>query len=109
MDRSSIDVDFALAESFDSHMAERTRWLRENEPIFWSEKTGNYIITRFEDVVHVSKHNEIFCSGEGVLPGRINAKIGMIANITHGCSACSIRKSNGSVRLHRLRISSTRV
>ena len=78
MDRSNIDVDFALAESFDSHMAERTRWLRENEPVFWSEKTGNYIITCFEDVVHVSKHNEIFCSGEGVLPGRINAKIGMI-------------------------------
>jgi len=73
-----IDIDFARAESFDADMHERTRWLRENEPIFWSEKTGCYILTRFDDVVHVSKHSEIFCSGEGVLPGRINAKIGMI-------------------------------
>lgn len=73
-----IDVDFALAESFDTQMHERTRWLRQNDPVFWSEKTGNFIITRFADVVHVSKHSEIFCSGEGVLPGRINAKIGLI-------------------------------
>jgi cytochrome P450 family 142 subfamily A polypeptide 1 len=73
-----IDVDFALAESFDEQMPERTRWLRENEPVFWSEKTGNFIITRFDDVVHVSKNADLFCSGEGVLPGRLNAKIGMI-------------------------------
>ena len=73
-----IDVDFALADSFDAQMPERCRWLRENDPVFWSEKTGAFIITRFDDVVHVSKHNEQFCSGEGVLPGRIAVKIGMI-------------------------------
>jgi cytochrome P450 family 142 subfamily A polypeptide 1 len=72
------DVDFAKAESFDEQMPERTRWLRENDPVFWSEKTGCFIITRFADVVHVSKNSDIFCSGEGVLPGRIDAKIGMI-------------------------------
>ena len=73
-----IDVDFAKAESFDERMPERTKWLRENEPVYWSEKTGCYIITRFDDVVHVSKNNDVFCSGEGVLPGRIDTKIGMI-------------------------------
>ena len=73
-----IDVDFALADSFDDEMPARCRWLRENEPVFWSEKTGAFIITRFEDVVHVSKHNEVFCSGQGVLPGRAEIKIGMI-------------------------------
>ena len=73
-----IDVDFAKAESFDEQMPERTKWLRQNDPVFWSEKTGCFIISRFEDVVHVSKNSDIFCSGEGVLPGRINAKIGMI-------------------------------
>jgi cytochrome P450 len=72
------DVDFAKAESFDEQMPERTKWLRENDPVYWSEKTGCFIITRFEDVVHVSKNSDIFCSGEGVLPGRIDAKIGMI-------------------------------
>ncbi len=73
-----IDVDFAHADAWAQDMKERTRWLRKNEPVFWSEKTGCFIITRFEDVVHVSKHNEIFCSGEGVLPGPLAPKIGMI-------------------------------
>ena len=73
-----IDVDFAHADSFDSEMPERLRWLRENDPVFWSEKTQCFIITRFADVVHVSKHNDLFSSGEGVLPGRVDVKIGMI-------------------------------
>ena len=72
------DIDFAYANNWDAQMAERTRWLRENEPVYWSEKTGAFILTRYEDVVRVSKNNEIFCSGEGVLPGRMSAKIGMI-------------------------------
>ena len=73
-----IDVDFAKAESFDAQMPERCRYLRENDPVFWSEKTGCYIITKFDDVVHVSKNADVFCSGEGVLPGPVNPKIGMI-------------------------------
>ena len=77
-DASNIDIDFGHASAWNADMPERTRWLRENASVFWSEKTGAYIVTRFEDVVHVSKHNETFCSGEGVLPGRIDAKIGMI-------------------------------
>ena len=73
-----IDVDFAAAEAFDDQMPERCRWLRENDPVFWSEKTEAFIITRFDDVVHVSKNNDLFCSGEGVLPGKVSPKIGMI-------------------------------
>lgn len=77
-DPQEIDADFGHAASFDAHVHERTRWLREHAPVFWSEKTGSWIVTRFEDVVHVSKHAELFCSGQGVLPGRMDAKIGMI-------------------------------
>ena len=77
-DASNIDIDFAHADAWDETIPERTRWLRENAPIFWSEKTGAWIATRFADVVHVSKHNEIFCSGQGVLPGKHEVKIGMI-------------------------------
>ena len=73
-----IDVDFAHADAWDQDMKERTRWLRKNEPVFWSEPTGAFIITRFDDVVHVSKNNELFSSGQGVLPGPLNPKIGMI-------------------------------
>jgi cytochrome P450 family 142 subfamily A polypeptide 1 len=73
------DIDFGAADSWDGEMPERLRWLRENEPVFWSEATGNFIITRYDDVVHVSKHSEIFCSGQGVLPGKLSATaIGLI-------------------------------
>ena len=73
-----IDIDFAQASSWDQDMPDRTRWLRENAPIYWSEKTNSFIISRYDDVVHVSKSHDVFCSGEGVLPGNMNAKIGMI-------------------------------
>ena len=72
------DVDFAHSSSWDAEMPARLERLRENHPSYWSEKTGAFIVTRFEDVIHVSKHNEVFCSGEGVLPGAANPKIGMI-------------------------------
>ena len=77
-DASNIDIDFGHADAWDDTMPERTRWLRENAPVFWSERTGAWIVTRYDDVVHVSKHNEIFCSGQGVLPGKDEVKIGMI-------------------------------
>jgi cytochrome P450 family 142 subfamily A polypeptide 1 len=73
-----IDIDFSQASSWNAEMPERMRWLRENAPVYWSEKTQAFILSRFDDVVHVSKNHETFCSGEGVLPGRMNAKIGMI-------------------------------
>jgi cytochrome P450 family 142 subfamily A polypeptide 1 len=73
-----IDVDFSQSTSWNHEMADRMRWLRENEPIFWSEKTQSFIISRFEDVVFVSKNNDVFCSGEGVLPGAFVPKIGFI-------------------------------
>jgi len=77
-DETNIDIDFSQAHAWNAETPERTRWLRANAPVYWSEKTGAYIVTRFADVVHASKNNQLFCSGEGVLPGRINAKIGMI-------------------------------
>ncbi len=72
------DVDFSQASTWDHDMPERTRWLRANAPVYWSEQTGAFIVSRYADVVHVSKNADVFCSGEGVLPGRIDAKIGMI-------------------------------
>ena len=72
------DIDFGDANNWNETMPERTKWLRENDPVYWSEKTGAFIISRYEDVTHVSKHNEIFCSGEGVLPGPLAPKIGLI-------------------------------
>jgi cytochrome P450 family 142 subfamily A polypeptide 1 len=73
------DIDFADAESWNPELTEHLRRLRSDAPVFWSEKTGAFIVTRFDDVVHVSKSNELFCSGQGVLPGKLAASaIGLI-------------------------------
>ena len=58
-------------------MPERLRWLRENEPIYWSEADGLWVLTKYADVEYVSKHQEIFTSALGVRPGT-PAKIGLI-------------------------------
>ncbi|MCU0310133.1 MAG: cytochrome P450 [Acidimicrobiales bacterium] len=43
-------------------------WLRENDPVHWDPKNELWVISRFADVMQVSLHNEIFCSGQGVRP-----------------------------------------
>lgn len=69
--------DFLAASGWDSRMHERMRWLRRNDPVHWSEKNQLWIISTYEDVAYVSKHNRIFCSSHGVRPGN-PAKIGLI-------------------------------
>jgi cytochrome P450 family 142 subfamily A polypeptide 1 len=63
--------------SWDETMWEHMRWLRENDPVHWSEKDQVWVLSRFAEVSYASKNNEIFCSGEGVLPNN-PAKLGLI-------------------------------
>jgi cytochrome P450 family 142 subfamily A polypeptide 1 len=58
-------------------MPARTKWLRENAPVYWAEKSGVWVISKFEDVATVSKNQELFTSAEGVRPGN-PAKLGLI-------------------------------
>jgi cytochrome P450 family 142 subfamily A polypeptide 1 len=64
-----IDVDWMAAEAWDEEMPERMRWLRDHGPVYWSESSQLWIITKFADVVAISKNPKLFCSGEGVRPG----------------------------------------
>jgi cytochrome P450 family 142 subfamily A polypeptide 1 len=73
-----IDVDFSLASSWNSELPERLRWLRENEPVFWSEKTDHFILSCYQEVMSVSKDSKLFCSGDGVLPDSRIKNIGMV-------------------------------
>src|SRR5690349_10586020 len=47
---------------------EQLRWLRANDPVFWHEGDqqpgwpGFWAVTKHEDVVHISRHSEIFSS-----------------------------------------------
>jgi cytochrome P450 family 142 subfamily A polypeptide 1 len=80
-----VNVDYLASDSWDSEMPERMRWLRRNEPVYWAEKSGLWVISKFEDVEYVSKHQEIFTSGDGVRP-RTPTKLGLIdeAEPRHG-------------------------
>ncbi len=73
----SVDTDFADSANWTPEMDKRLDWLRENEPLFWSETTGLWVATSFELVSHVSKNADIFCSGFGVRPSLSN-KISLI-------------------------------
>jgi cytochrome P450 family 142 subfamily A polypeptide 1 len=73
-----IDVEYLASENWDEReMHARFAWLRENDPVRWSEKDGLWLVTRFRDVAYCSKHQELFTSAEGVRPG-YPAKLGLI-------------------------------
>ena len=71
------NVPFLSSESWDEHMPERTRWLRQNDPVHWSEPDGVWLISKFADVAAVSKDQDLFTSAHGVRPGS-PARIGLI-------------------------------
>ncbi|MGH0029494.1 MAG: cytochrome P450 [Myxococcota bacterium] len=74
----NVDVPFLDSRSWEEGaMRERMRWLRDHSPVHWSEPDGLWVVSRFADVVHVSKHQELFTSGQGVRPGN-PVKIGLI-------------------------------
>jgi cytochrome P450 family 142 subfamily A polypeptide 1 len=73
----NLDVDYLSGTAWDDEMEERMRWLRENDPVHWSEKSGVFIISKYDDVVAVSKNPKLFCSGQGVRPN-IEIRQGLI-------------------------------
>jgi cholest-4-en-3-one 26-monooxygenase len=44
------------------------RWLRHHSPWHWDAKNDLWVVSRHEDVVHVSRHPELFSAAEGVRP-----------------------------------------
>jgi len=72
-----IDVSFVSGDAFDEDCHARMKWLRDNEPVFWSEVDKIWVVTRYDDVQYVSKHQELFTSAKGVRPGNV-VKFGLI-------------------------------
>ncbi|MCP5060317.1 MAG: cytochrome P450 [bacterium] len=75
-----VDADIAYLDSGnweEEAMLERMRWLRQNEPVRWSEKDELWTVANFDDVVAVSKDQATFTSGLGVRPGN-DVKLGLI-------------------------------
>ena len=44
------------------------RWLRLNDPVHWDERNGLWVVSKHEDVVHISRHTELYSSAQGVRP-----------------------------------------
>ena len=92
-----LNVEFLASQNWDEEMPERMLWLRENDPVHWSDKDQVWLISKFEDVSYVSKHQEIFTSANGVRPGA-NFTIGLIDE-GGPATASSGRSSTGASRL----------
>ncbi len=80
-----LDVEFLSAPSWDEQMRPRLQYMQDHAPVYWSEKDQVWVVTRYEDVEYVSKHQELFTSAEGVRPNN-PAKLGLIdeAEPKHG-------------------------
>ena len=73
-----IGVNYLESKTWvEQDMRERFRWLRENDPVYWSEKDQVWVVTKYADVAYCSKHQELFTSAEGVLAG-LPLKLGLI-------------------------------
>jgi cytochrome P450 family 142 subfamily A polypeptide 1 len=72
-----LDIAFLDAANWDGAMLDRMRWLRENDPVHWSERDRLWILSKYDDVAQVSKDQALFTSAHGVRPGN-PAKIGLI-------------------------------
>ncbi len=44
------------------------RWLRQNAPLWWDARNELWVMSRHEDVGHVSRHQEVYSAAEGVRP-----------------------------------------
>ena len=65
---SFADVDLLDLHVHTDNPEPLYEWLREEEPVFWDQVNEMWAVSRYEDVVFVSKHPEIFCSKHGVIP-----------------------------------------
>lgn len=58
-----LDVGFYTSDPFDTYA-----WLRRHAPVFHDDKNDFWVVSRYEDLVHVSTHPELFCNGQGYRP-----------------------------------------
>lgn len=72
-----VDVAFLDPKTWDPDVHARMRWLRENDPVRWSEKDHCWLVSKFDDVAYVSKRQDLFTSAQGVRIGNA-PKIGLI-------------------------------
>jgi len=69
MSHPDIEVDYLSPAAWDEHALDRMRTLRKEAPIYWAPKNALWVVSKYEDIVEISKNPELFCSGQGIRPG----------------------------------------
>jgi cytochrome P450 family 142 subfamily A polypeptide 1 len=57
---------------------ETYRWLRQNAPLWYDEANALWVVSRHEDVSHMSRHPEVYSSAQGVRP-RLDSPLSIIS------------------------------
>jgi len=63
-----MQIDILDANMWARGPWEEFRWLRKNDPVHWDEKNQLFVISKYDDLVYISKNAQLFCSGEGTRP-----------------------------------------
>ena len=61
-------VNLLAGEFYAANPHPHFAWMRRHAPVYWDEAGGIWGVTRYDDVVAVSRDPRTFCSGQGVRP-----------------------------------------
>jgi cytochrome P450 family 142 subfamily A polypeptide 1 len=62
-----MDID-VLDPRFYDEPWEAYRWLRRNAPLWWDAKNELWVVSRHEDVSHMSRNQDVYSAAQGVRP-----------------------------------------
>ncbi len=68
MDRPTADFDLLDGDFYAGDPYPTYRWLRAHAPVYRDRTNQLWAVSRYDDVVHVERHPEIFCSSRGYRP-----------------------------------------
>ena len=68
-ERELFDVDYLSAAAWDEFAHDRMRRLRKDAPIYWAPQNELWVVSKYDDIVEISRDPELFCSSQGIRPG----------------------------------------
>jgi cholest-4-en-3-one 26-monooxygenase len=71
------DIDVLDPRFYDDPW-EAYRWLRANAPLWWDARNELWVVSRHEDVSHISRHQELYSAAQGVRP-KVAAPMSLIS------------------------------
>ena len=62
-----VDIDVLDPRFYDDPW-DTYRWLRHNAPVWWDARNELWVVSRHEDVSHISRHQDLYSAAQGVRP-----------------------------------------